>query len=106
MVEIDVDNPTGELLPGAYVSVHIKLTGGPAAALTVPVNTLLFRAEGLRAAVLRNGKAMLIPIQVGRDFGDTLEVVSGLRPDDQLILNPPDSLVSGTPVRVAVAAAK
>jgi hypothetical protein len=69
----------------------------------VPVNTLLFRSEGLRAAVYRDGKAILVPIQVGRDFGDSLEVVSGLSPADQLILNPPDSLVSGTPVRVAAA---
>jgi RND family efflux transporter MFP subunit len=103
LVEVDVDNPTGELLPGAYVAVHIKLAGATVTALTVPVNTLLFRSEGLRAAVFRNGKAELIPIQVGRDFGDSLEVVSGLRPNDQLILNPPDSLVSGTPVRVAAA---
>jgi RND family efflux transporter MFP subunit len=103
LVEVDVDNPTGELLPGAYVSVHIKLGGSGTPSLTVPVNALLFRSEGLRAAVYRNGKAELVPIQVGRDFGDTLEVVSGLRPDDQLILNPPDSLVSGTTVRVAAA---
>ena len=101
LVEVDVDNATGELLPGAYVSVHIKLTGSSATALTVPVNALLFRSEGLRAAVLRDGKALLVPIQIGRDFGDTLEVLSGLRPDDPLIINPPDSLVSGTPVRVA-----
>jgi RND family efflux transporter MFP subunit len=101
LVEVDVDNPTGQLLPGAYVSVHIKLAGSSATAVTVPVNALLFRSEGLRAAVLRDGKAELVPIQIGRDFGDTLEVLSGLRPDDTLIINPPDSLVSGTPVRVA-----
>jgi RND family efflux transporter MFP subunit len=106
MVEVEVDNPKGELLPGAYVSVHVKVTGGPVSALTVPVNTLLFRAEGLRAAVYRDGKAELIPIQVGRDFGDTLEVVSGLRAEDELILNPPDSLVSGTTVRIGSPAAK
>ncbi|HYA17732.1 MAG TPA: efflux RND transporter periplasmic adaptor subunit [Bryobacteraceae bacterium] len=103
LVEVDVDNPTGELLPGAYVSVHIRLEGSSVPSVIVPVNTLLFRSEGLRAAVYRDGKAVLVPIQVGRDFGDSLEVVSGLSPDDQLILNPPDSLVSGTPVRVAAA---
>jgi RND family efflux transporter MFP subunit len=101
LVEVDVDNPNGELLPGAYVSVHLKRSGGRATALTVPVNTLLFRSEGLRAAVVRGGRAELVPVQVGRDFGDSLEIVAGLKGDDRLIVNPPDSLVSGTPVRVS-----
>ncbi len=100
LVEVEADNPTGELLPGAYVSVHLKYNGASANALTIPVTTVLFRAEGLRAAVVRDGRAMLLPITVGRDFGDTLEVLAGLRPQDQLILNPPDSLVSGMPVKV------
>lgn len=103
LVEVDVENPTGELLPGAYVSVHIKLTGSSVSSVIVPVNTMLFRSEGLRTAVYRDGKAILVPVQVGRDFGDSLEIVSGLSAADQLILNPPDSLVSGTPVRVAAA---
>jgi RND family efflux transporter MFP subunit len=101
LVEVDVDNPTGELLPGAYVSVHLRRSGGTATAITVPVNTLLFRSEGLRAAVVRGGRAELVPVQIGRDFGDTLEIVSGLKPTDQLIVNPPDSLVSGTPIHIA-----
>ena len=100
LVEVDVDNPTGELLPGAYATVHIPLSGRTLTAVTVPANTLLFRAEGLRAAVVRDDVAVLLPIQVGRDFGDSLEVVSGLHADDMLILNPPDSLVNGTSVRV------
>ena len=100
LVEVDVDNPTGELLPGAYVSVHLKYTGASANALTIPVTTVLFRSEGIRAAVVRNNKAMLLPITIGRDFGDSLEVLAGLQPHDQLILNPPDSLISGTPVKV------
>jgi RND family efflux transporter MFP subunit len=100
LVEVDVDNPTGELLPGAYVSVHLRLSEGTATAMMVPVATLIFRAEGLRAAVVRNGRADLVPIQTGRDFGDTIEVVSGLGLHDPLIVNPPDSLVSGTPVRI------
>jgi RND family efflux transporter MFP subunit len=100
LAEVDVDNASGELLPGAYVSVHLKLASGSGTALTVPVDTLVFGAEGLRAAVVRDGRAELIPIQTGRDFGDTLEVVSGLRPHDALIVNPPDSLVSGTPVKI------
>lgn len=100
LVEVDVDNPTGELLPGAYVSVHLKYIGASAEALTIPVTTVLFRSEGLRAAVVRGGRAMLVPITVGRDFGDSLEVLAGLHPQDQLILDPPDSLISGTPVKV------
>ena len=100
LVEVDVDNPTGELLPGAYVSVHLKFSGTSANALTIPVTTVLFRSEGIRAAVVRNGKAELVPITIGRDFGDTLEVLAGLRPDESLIVNPPDSLISGTPVKI------
>jgi RND family efflux transporter MFP subunit len=100
LVEVDVDNPTGELLPGAYVSVHLKFSGTSASALTIPVTTVLFRSEGIRAAVVRDGKAELVPITIGRDFGDTLEVLAGLRTDESLILNPPDSLISGTPVKV------
>ncbi len=99
MVEIDVDNPSGKLLPGAYVSVHLKLPGA-ANAMTIPANTLLFRAEGLRVALVRDGKAEMTQVRIGRDFGDSLEVVDGLKKDDSLIVNPPDSLVSGAPVRV------
>jgi RND family efflux transporter MFP subunit len=103
LVEVDVNNPTGELLPGAYVFVHLHAAGQASAALTVPVNTVLFRSEGLRAAVVRNNRAVLVPIQVGRDYGDSLEVVAGLRPNESLIVNPPDSLISGTPVKVTEA---
>jgi len=101
LVEVDVDNPTGQLLPGAYVSVHLKYRGPSATALAVPVTTVMFRSEGIRAAVVRGGRAVLVPITIGRDFGDSLEVLAGLRPQDQLIVNPPDSLISNTPVRIA-----
>jgi RND family efflux transporter MFP subunit len=100
LVEVDVDNPTGELLPGAYVAVHLKFAGALANALTIPVTTVMFRSEGIRAAVVRGGRAMLVPITVGRDFGDSLEILAGLRRQDQLIVNPPDSLISGAPVRI------
>ena len=69
--------------------------------MTVPANTLLFRSEGLRVAVIRDGKAVLVPITIGRDYGDKVEVVSGLTAADQVILNPSDSLTSGTSVRLA-----
>jgi RND family efflux transporter MFP subunit len=98
LVEVDVDNPEGLLLPGAYVSVHLKL---PATirSVTVPANTLLFRREGLRVGVVRTGRADLVPVAIGRDYGATVEIVSGLRPSDAIILDPSDSLESGAPVR-------
>ena len=98
LTEVDVDNPTGELLPGAFLSVHLKLKA-EAAAVVVPVNTLIFRSNGMQVAVVRNDKAELVPITVGRDFGTEVEVVSGLTPQDAIIENPSDSLTSGTDVR-------
>jgi len=100
LVEVDVTNSDGKLLPGAYASVHLKVSG-QAHSLTVPANTLLFRTEGLRVGVVRNGQAQLIPIHIGRDYGARVEVVSGLAPTDEVILDPVDSLISGTPVTVS-----
>jgi RND family efflux transporter MFP subunit len=99
LVEVDVKNPTGELLPGSYVSVHLKLPSR-VEAVTVPANTLLFRSEGLRIAVVRNGRAALVPVILGRDYGDTVEIISGITPHDEVIVNPSDSIVSGQQVRV------
>jgi RND family efflux transporter MFP subunit len=99
LVEVDVDNPEGKLLPGAYVFVHFMLPGR-AQSMTVPANALLFRSEGLRVGVVRDGKAELVPITIGRDYGDRVEVLSGLQPSDQIILNPSDSLIGGTAVRL------
>jgi RND family efflux transporter MFP subunit len=100
LTEVDVRNQAGELLPGAYVSVHLKLPQ-TVRSFTIPSNTLLFRAEGLRVALVRGGRAELAPVKIGRDYGSSVEIVSGLRPDDAVILDPADSLVSGAPVRVA-----
>ena len=103
-VEIEIDNAKDEIKTGAYVLAHFKasnakdLAAGP---LTVPANAILFRSEGMRTAVVRDGKAQLVPITIGRDFGSTLEVTSGLSMGDKVILNPSDSLTSGTPVRIA-----
>jgi RND family efflux transporter MFP subunit len=97
--EVDVDNPTGQLLPGAYVQVHLKLPG-KTRAVTIPSNTLLFRSAGLQVGVVRNGRSELVPITIGRDYGATVEVVSGLTPVDAVIINPSDSLVSGEAVRI------
>jgi len=99
LTEVDVDNPTGRLLPGAYVSVHLKLPQ-VVRSVTVPANALLFRSEGLRVAVVRNGQAVLVPITIGRDFGGSVEVVSGLNPSEPVVLNPADSLITGAPVRM------
>jgi RND family efflux transporter MFP subunit len=99
-VEVDVDNADGKLLPGSYVFVHFTLAGRTQS-VTVPSNALLFRSEGLRVGVVRDGTAELVPITIGRDYGDKVEVLSGLDATDQVILNPSDSLVGGTAVRVA-----
>lgn len=104
LTEVDVNNPAGELLPGAYVQVHLKVAP-KILRVMLPVNTLIFRSEGLQVAVVRNGKAALVPITMGRDYGNTVEVVSGVTPEDQVIENPSDSLTSGTAVRVAPRAA-
>jgi RND family efflux transporter MFP subunit len=98
--EVDVDNASGELMPGSYAQVHLKLSSAHDGALIVPVNTLLFRPESVMVAVLQKDKAVLTPIKIGRDFGSEVEVVSGLSGSDSIILNPSDSLVSGAQVRV------
>jgi RND family efflux transporter MFP subunit len=100
LVEVDVDNAAGKLLPGAYASVHFMLPGR-AQSVTVPANALLFRSEGLRVGVVQDGKAKLVPITIGRDYGDRVEVLSGLQATDQIILNPSDSLLDGATVRLA-----
>jgi len=103
-VEADVENPTGHLFPGGYASVHLKIPG-TTGAVTIPANTLLFRAEGLRVAVINNGKVALVPIEIGHDLGNTVEVINGLIPSDAVILDPPDSLADGIPARMAEPAA-
>lgn len=104
-VEVDVDNEDGRLLPGAYVFVHLRLPA-EARSVTVPANTLLFRTEGLRAAKVQDGKVSLVPIVIGHDFGSTVEVVSGLTPQDQIVVDPPDSLPDGAQVRMKEANVK
>jgi RND family efflux transporter MFP subunit len=99
-VEVDVDNPTGRLLPGAYAFVHLKVPAPPGA-VTVPTNTLLFRSEGLSVAVVRNGRAKLVSVTIGHDYGSTVEVLSSLTADDAVIIDPSDSILDGSPVQVA-----
>jgi RND family efflux transporter MFP subunit len=100
LVEVDVDNPTGQLLPGAYVFVHLKLPD-ETRSVTISANTLIFRKEGLQVALVRNGKAELVPVQISRDYGNSVEIVSGLQPTDAVIVDPSDSLVAGMAVRLS-----
>jgi len=98
-VEVDVANSQDKLLPGAYVFVHFKIPQ-QAGAYTIPVNTLIFRSEGLQVGVVEGDRVELHNIKLGRDYGSTVEVVSGLTPSDAVIVNPSDSLTGGSAVRV------
>jgi RND family efflux transporter MFP subunit len=100
LTEVDVPNPKGQILPGAYAQVHFA-AHIDAPRLTVPVNTLLFRAEGPRAAVVGNdNKVHLRPITIGRDYGKAVEVLDGLQASDEIVVNPADSLEDGQQVNV------
>jgi len=96
-VEVDVDNSKDVLRPGAYVFAHFHL---PAIGnnVTIPSNTLLFRSEGLRVGVVRDNRVLLVPVTIGHDFGNSVEITSGLKTADEVILDPPDSLASGIEV--------
>jgi RND family efflux transporter MFP subunit len=100
LVEVDVNNTTGLLYPGAYTETHFKLKSR-ASTFLVPPTALVFRSEGLRCATVINGdRAALIPVSLGRDFGTQVEVISGLNENSMVIENPPDSLVDNEAVRV------
>lgn len=100
LVEVDVKNPTGELIPGAFAQVHFKLNN-TRSSLIVPVSTLIFRSKGLQVGTVVDGnKAKLVPITIGHDDGNVVEVVDGLYPDDEVIQSPPDSLIDGETVQV------
>ena len=100
LVEVDVDNPTGELLPGAYTEVHLKAPAGVPSYI-LPVTALIFRSQGLQVALVENGDtARLVNITLGRDYGNQVEVIAGLPENSTVITNPPDSLVSGEKIRV------
>lgn len=102
LVEIDVDNPTGTLLTGSYAEVHLAVPM-QASTFLLPVNTLIFRSEGLRVATVKDAKVVLSAVTPGHDFGSQIEIVSGLKPDDQVIVNPPDSIVAGQGVQIVQA---
>ncbi|HEY1720265.1 MAG TPA: efflux RND transporter periplasmic adaptor subunit [Magnetospirillaceae bacterium] len=100
LVEVDVNNGDDQLLPGSYAFVHLSLSR-TVQSVTVPSNTLIFRKEGLRLAVIRDGHAKLVPVTIGRDYGDRVEIVSGLSTSETVILNPSDSLLDGATVAMA-----
>jgi RND family efflux transporter MFP subunit len=104
-IEVDVDNAGARLLPGSYAFVHIGSTGA-LGGLLIPATTLLFRAQGLQVGLVREGRAKLVPITIGHDYGATVEVTSGLHSGDAVIVSPSDSLIDGTPVQTEKAAAQ
>ena len=102
LIEVDVDNPTGTLLTGSYAEVHLAVPTQTSTFL-IPVNTLLFRTEGLRVGIVKDGKVVLTTVTPGHDFGNEIEIVAGLKADDQVIINPPDSIVAGQQVQIVQA---
>ena len=102
LIEIEVANPAGTLLTGSYAEVHLAVPT-QASTFLLPVNTLLFRSEGLRVGIVKDGKVALTAVTPGHDFGNEIEIVAGLRPNDQVIVNPPDSIVSGQQVQIVQA---
>lgn len=99
-VEVSLPNADGTLMPGAYVQVSLPLAANRT--LTVPSNALLFRAEGTRLAIVdAQGKVTLKAVQLGRNYGETVEVIDGIGDADRLVLNPSDSLADGDVVAVA-----
>jgi RND family efflux transporter MFP subunit len=105
-VELQLDNTDAELFPGAYAEVHFTLADN-VRSLRLPANTVLFRAAGLQVAIVdAHRRIELKSIVEGREFGNSIEVLSGLGADDSVVINPPDSIVSGAPVRIAKIGAK
>ena len=101
--EVDVPNKDGKLLPGSFGQVHFAVANA-VTRITIPVNAMLFRAQGPQAAVVdKDGKVHLRSIVIGRDFGATIEILGGLDANDRIIINPADSLEDGQQVRVSSA---
>jgi RND family efflux transporter MFP subunit len=99
LTEVDLDNPGATLLSGSYAEVHLQVPAQHSTFL-LPVSSLIFRGEKLQVGVVRNGKVAISDVTPGHDLGEQIEVVAGLKADDQVIVNPPDSLVSGQQVNI------
>jgi RND family efflux transporter MFP subunit len=102
LVEVDLDNPGGTLLPGSYAEVHLQVPAQNSTFL-LPVSSLIFRGEKLQVGVVRNGKVAVTEVTPGHDLGDQIEIVAGLKADDQVVMTPPDSLISGQEVTIVQA---
>jgi len=103
LVELHMDNPNNEIQPGSYAQVRLTSLGQ---VVTLPNNTLLFRAQGLQVGVVKPDNTVeLRDIKVGRDFGTTIQIVQGVTPSDKVIVNPSDSLTTGTVVHLATSPA-
>jgi RND family efflux transporter MFP subunit len=106
LVQLIVDNKQGELLPGAYAEVHFQLPAAGASSLRLPANVLLAGGSGSHVATVDSrGHVVIKAVTIGRDYGQDIEIVSGLAPQDEVIVNPPDSLTADTVVQVAKPAA-
>jgi RND family efflux transporter MFP subunit len=99
LVEVDLDNPSGTLLSGSYAEVHMQIPVQDSTFL-LPVTSLIFRGEKLQVGVVRDGKVTVTDVIPGHDLGDQIEIVSGLNATDQVVTNPPDSLVTGQEVKI------
>jgi multidrug efflux pump subunit AcrA (membrane-fusion protein) len=98
-VELQVDNQKGELFPGAYAEVHFKLPGNTNT-VRVPATALVFRSAGLQVATVdQNSHVKLRSVTQGRDFGNAVEILTGITASDVIIVNPPDSIADGEQVR-------
>src|SRR6202007_899478 len=96
LVELPLDTPENQIQPGSYAQVRLT-SGSLGQIVTLPNNTLLFRAQGLQVGVVKpDNRVELHDIKVGRDFGTTIEIVQGVTPSDKVIVNPADSLTTGT----------
>src|SRR5580692_4687056 len=103
LVEVDLDNPNDTLLSGSYAEVHLQIPAQSSTFL-LPVTSLIFRSDKLQVGVVRNGTVAITDVTPGHDFGDQIEIVAGLKGDDQVVVNPPDSLISGQEVTIVQAA--
>ena len=104
LTEIDLTNPANTLLTGSYAEVHLRIPSAHTTFL-IPVETLIFRSEHLQVGVVRKGRVVLTDVTPGHDLGTEIEAVAGLKADDRVVVNPPDSLVSGQAVNVVQACA-
>jgi RND family efflux transporter MFP subunit len=102
LIEVDVNNPTGTLLTGSYAEVHLQVPT-QASTYLLPVNTLIFRSQGLQVGIVKDGKVVLTTVTPGHDFGNQIEIVAGLKANDQVVIDPPDSIVAGQQVQIVQA---